>query len=211
MQNYDCNANNVNYGVHQVPVKDTLGPLSVFNKPLIARVISFISLCFLAVGVALVVIFITRENNFGYLAGGMACLFFGLIFMGVSISACCMVRSFTYIMMPCCISESERQRLRLLAEARTPMLNIMGVTTNAVNKQQTQVTNQQHISQYSYSQTQVQPKTVIQNPLQGVQQFGYQQNNVINQLNVVQPYMSAPIQAPVTINAPAELEILPVM
>ncbi|CAL5970470.1 Hypothetical_protein [Hexamita inflata] len=211
MQNYNSNANNMNYGVHQVPVNDMFGPLSVFNKPLIARVISFISLCFLAVGVALVVIFITRVNNFGYLAGGMACLFFGLIFMGVSISACCKVQSFTYIMMPCCISESERQRLQLLAEARTPMLNIMGVTTNAVDKQQTQVTNQQQICQYSCSQnTQVQPKIVVQNPLQEVQLFGHQQN--INQQNVnAQPYMSTPKQGPVTINAPAELEILPVM
>ncbi|CAL6004200.1 Hypothetical_protein [Hexamita inflata] len=112
-------------------------------------------------------------------------------------------------MIPCCISESERQRLRLLAEARTPMLNIMEVTKNAVNKQQTQVTNQQQICEYSFSQ--VSPKIVVQNPLQGVQQFGRQQNNVENYQNVItQPYMS-PMQAPITINAPAELEILPVM
>ncbi|CAL5978662.1 Hypothetical_protein [Hexamita inflata] len=174
MVNYNSNANNMNY---------PFSPLSIFDKPLVARVISFISVFLLPVGVALVVIFITIDNNFGYLAGGIICLFFGLIYMSVSISACCMVRSFTYIMMPCCISESERQRLRLLAEARTPMLNNMGVTTNAVNKQQTQVTNQQQICEYSFSQNT--PKIVVQNPLQGIRQFGHLQNNVENQYNVI--------------------------
>ncbi|CAL6074630.1 Hypothetical_protein [Hexamita inflata] len=226
--NNNMNMNNMNYGVYHGPARYQMTPMSIFSKPQVPRVLSFLSLCFLSAGIALVVTFATSEDqfdSFGFMVGGMFCLFIGFVMGMISLSACCAVKSLAYIMMPCCVSESERKRLEEQAKARTPMLNVMGMMPVVMNQQQMQMMNyQQQVGGFQYAQ--VQPTIVVQNPMQGApqQQFANQQQNVVhqqqnvvnqqnvmNQQNMAQPYMPAPMQAPSAITAPVELEISPVM
>ncbi|CAL6081939.1 Hypothetical_protein [Hexamita inflata] len=214
--------NNMNFGVYRGPVRQTITPISVFSKPTVPRILAYLSLGLLSAGIALVVTFATSEDqfdSFGFIAGGMICLFFGFALGMFSLQSCCLVQSFAYIMMPCCVSESERKRLEEQAKARTPMLNVMGMMPVVMNQQQMQMMNyQQQVGGFQYAQ--VQPTIVVQNPMQGApqQQFANQQQNVanqqqnvMNQQNMAQPYMPAPMQAPSAITAPVELEISPVM
>ncbi|CAL5970491.1 Hypothetical_protein [Hexamita inflata] len=213
---------NMNYGVYHGPARYQMTPMSIFSKPQVPRVLSFLSLGLLSAGIALVVTFATSEDqfdSFGFMVGGMFCLFIGFVMGMISLSACCAVKSLAYIMMPCCVSESERKRLEEQAKARTPMLNVMGMMPVVMNQQQMQMMNyQQQVGGFQYAQ--VQPTIVVQNPMQGApqQQFANQQQNVMNQQqnvmnqqNMAQPYMPAPMQAPSAITAPVELEISPVM
>ncbi|CAL5972490.1 Hypothetical_protein [Hexamita inflata] len=191
-------------------------PMSIFSKPQVPRVLSFLSLCFNSAGIALIVTFLTSEiDSFGFMVGGMFCLFIGSITFMISLSACFAVKSFAYIMMPCCVSESERKRLEEQAETRTPMLNEMDMIPVVINQKQMQMQMINYQQQVDGFQN-VQPTIVVQNPIQDApqqQQFANQQQNVVmnQQQNMAQPYTPAPMQAPSAITAPIELKISPVM
>ncbi|CAL5970502.1 Hypothetical_protein [Hexamita inflata] len=207
-------------------------PLSVYNKPKVYSILGYLSTCLIIIGIALIFTFIFSDDQFsasGFMIGGMMSLFFGFAMGSFSCIACRMVQSFSYIMAPCCISESERKRLEELAKSRAPMLNVLGMPimvnqqqmqmqiNQQMNQQQMQM-NQQQVGGYQFAQVQpnmkVRPMVFAQNSMQGAQQqqFANQQQNIVNQQqNMAQPYMPAPMQAPSAIIAPVELEISPVM
>ncbi|CAL5972554.1 Hypothetical_protein [Hexamita inflata] len=138
-------------------------PMSVFNKPYPARIMSYLSIACLVVGIVLMIISSTAEKakQLGFIAGGAFVIVTGLALGVVSMQSCRVVQSVKYIMMPCCMSETERKALEEQAMARTPMVGMIPVI---VTQQQV---NYQQVGGYN---TQVQP---LQNA-----QFVNQQQNV---------------------------------
>ncbi|CAL6081950.1 Hypothetical_protein [Hexamita inflata] len=94
--------------------------INVYNKPTAARILTVLSLGFLAGGCALIA-FSVSSNNSGLAFGiaGTLCLVVGGLFIIFSIESCSQVKSFAYIVTPCCVSESECQRLKEYAEIRS--------------------------------------------------------------------------------------------
>ncbi|CAL5970524.1 Hypothetical_protein [Hexamita inflata] len=176
-------------------------PISVFNKPYPARIMSYLSIACLIVGIVLMIISSTAEKakQLGFIAGGAFVIATGLALLLLSMQSCRVVQSVKYIMMPCCMSETERKILEEQAMARTPMLN--GVP-NVLSHQQVRVMNQYQMNQEQVQMSfqlsgQVQPNVLVQPMIQGVpQQFvNYQQT----------------VQQPAQITAPVQVEISPLM
>ncbi|CAL6074576.1 Hypothetical_protein [Hexamita inflata] len=145
-------------------------PMNVFNKPYPARIMSYLCIACLVVGIVLMIISSTAEKakQLGFIAGGAFVIVSGLALGVVSMQSCRAVQSVKYIMMPCCMSETDRKALEEQAMARTPMVGMIPVV---VTQQQV---NYKQVGGY---QTQVQPMTV-QAPLQNTSQFVNQQQNV---------------------------------
>ncbi|CAL5970510.1 Hypothetical_protein [Hexamita inflata] len=184
-------------------------PLSIYNKPVLPRTLAYLGISLLSVGIALIVIFSTNQDQLGspgLMVGGLICLFFGTVLGMISLVSCCIVQSFTYIMMPCCMGEAARKQLEEQATARTQSLSVMGMMPAVMNEQLTQMLNgQQQIGGYQY--VQVQPMMVVQNQTQGIPQELENQNQ---QQNIAQPFIPAPMQAP-TVPVQIELALAPFM
>ncbi|CAL6074596.1 Hypothetical_protein [Hexamita inflata] len=116
----------------------------------------------------------------------------------VSLVSCRIVQSFTYIMMPCCMGEAALKQLEE-ATARTQSLSVMGTMPTVMNEQLTQMLNGQQIGGYQY--VQVQPMMVVQNQTQNIPQ---ELENQIQQQNIAQPFIPAPMQAP---SVPVQIEL----
>ncbi|CAL5972404.1 Hypothetical_protein [Hexamita inflata] len=101
-------------------IRKSLLPINVYNKPTAARILTVLSLGFLAGGCALIA-FSISSNNSGLAFGiaGTLCLVIGGLFIIFSIESCSQVKSLAYIVTPCCVSESERQKLKEYAEIRS--------------------------------------------------------------------------------------------
>ncbi|CAL6074636.1 Hypothetical_protein [Hexamita inflata] len=166
-------------------------PMSVYNKPYSARIMSYLCIFDLVVGISLIITSTTVDKieQLGFIAGGAFVMVAGLALGALSMQSCRTVQSVKYIMMPCCMNEAERKLLEEQAIARTPMLNVMLPVVMA----QQQVNYQQQIGY----QTQVQPMIIQNTPIQNApQQFVNQQQNVAE---------SAQRQVPSAITAPQEI------
>ncbi|CAL5970487.1 Hypothetical_protein [Hexamita inflata] len=191
--------NNVNYAVYRNRIYQPMSPIRMFKKPGVPRCFSYLSIIFIIVVLIITVAGNGSQSfeNFGVIAGGAVCAFFGLAMGMYSISSCCLVQSCAYIMFPCCVGESERKALEEQAVVRTPMLNVVRMTPVTIPQNQLNQMNQQNGNQYQQQYQQAQQ--IVQNPVP--QQF-------VNQQNAAQPYMPVPVSA---ITAPVQLEISPVM
>ncbi|CAL6074712.1 Hypothetical_protein [Hexamita inflata] len=112
-----------------------MSPLRVYKNPVLSCCCSYFSICCLSVGIPLVIDYIQYQDPsfgpFGILIGGAISVFFGVVMGIYSITSCCLVQSCTYIMFPCCLSESQRKALEEQVVVRTPMFNVVD---NAFNK-----------------------------------------------------------------------------
>ncbi|CAL5972494.1 Hypothetical_protein [Hexamita inflata] len=170
VNNNNNNGNFVMYPIHQ---RLSITPVSVYNKPKVYGILGYLSTCLIIIGIALIFTFIFSDDQFsasGFMIGGMLSLFFGFAMGVFSCMACRMVQSFSYIMIPCCINESERKRLEELAKSKTPMLNVLGMPIMLTPQQQMQM-NQQMMNQQmqinqqqvgGYQQAQIQPNVQVQ-------------------------------------------------
>ncbi|CAL5970499.1 Hypothetical_protein [Hexamita inflata] len=179
---------NFNRIYRNTPVRHIMTPLNIYNKPVLHRTLAYLGISLLSVGIALMVIFSTNQDQLGLMVGGLICLFFGTVLGMVSLVSCRVVQSVKYIMMPCCMSETDRKTLEEQAMTRTPMLNGVPVVLSH---------QQVRVNQYQMNHEQVQIN---------FQQSGQVQPNVL-----VQPMIQENVQQPAQITAPVQMEISPVM
>ncbi|CAL5972642.1 Hypothetical_protein [Hexamita inflata] len=144
-------------------------PLSVFNNPYPARIMSYLSIVCLVAGIVLMITSTTVDKieQFGFIAGGAFIIVVGFALGALSMQSCRAVQSVKYIMMPCCVSETERKALGEQALARTQVFGMMPVVVT-----QQQVNYQQQVGGY---QAQVQPM-IVQAPMYNSQFVNQQQN-----------------------------------
>ncbi|CAL5970509.1 Hypothetical_protein [Hexamita inflata] len=106
-------------------------PMSVYQKPLVPRIYAYLSMCLVVVGAILLITY-SQNNQPPFLVGGLFAAACGIMFASVSASACIEIRSFTYVVAPCLVSEERRQEIAQSAHERTPIINFIPFVVNQI-------------------------------------------------------------------------------
>ncbi|CAL5970542.1 Hypothetical_protein [Hexamita inflata] len=135
-----------------------INALNTFNKPIIFRVFAYVSICLLLAGLVQIV-FYSIQNDLMYLdliTGAVFCIIGSLFLGAISVHVCVQLKSVKYILVPCCVNQSERNQIG--DQIRTRIQN-----------QNNQLQNEQVIVQmpvqYSSFQSQIQVITPAEVPV----------------------------------------------
>ncbi|CAL5972574.1 Hypothetical_protein [Hexamita inflata] len=118
---------NINYVNYRNYMRTAVIRNSVLSTPVIYCILAYFSVCLLSVGVALIVIFSMSDDqfdSFAYMASGIFSIFFGISTGSFSIFACYTVKSVSYVMVPCCLSKLEKERLQNQTHEMYHMLHL---------------------------------------------------------------------------------------
>ncbi|CAL6074558.1 Hypothetical_protein [Hexamita inflata] len=137
-----------------------INALNTFNKPNIFRVFAYVSICLLLVGLVQI-IFYCIKNDLMYLdliTGAVFCIIGGLFLGAISVHVCVQLKSVKYILVPCCVNQSERKIIE--DKIRIGIQMVTNQQNQLQNVQNDQVTVQIPV-QNSQFQPQIQVNEII--------------------------------------------------
>ncbi|CAL6074452.1 Hypothetical_protein [Hexamita inflata] len=149
-------------------------PVRSFEKPTCWRVMSWVVPAMIALGLILIISFVSTYASFGLLIVGIIFLFYS-VFMGlITAIQCCMMGSVRFYMCPCKMTQQELDALRTQCEQRRDQMLAMRMVPGyqmvpagyqLVPIQQMQVIPTQQVQSQVVQQVQLQEERRVENPV----------------------------------------------
>ncbi|CAL6074400.1 Hypothetical_protein [Hexamita inflata] len=135
-------------------------PMLLYKQPALHRFFAWLGPILVALAIALFIVYGVKsdaagqtdeqiDDTFGYLTGAFFAIFIGAGFVTMAIQSCIVVRSFSFIMFPCCLNSEKLQKIEADCTARSPNLAI-------VNGVPIMVSHNQAPQQGSYQEKKIQ-------------------------------------------------------